>query len=118
MYTLFTITKNKKNTRGYWINDKKLYRDNIIKVKCKNKIALKSGTEKLFLQGEKAVFFTIKNRGFCVEKKSGKIASYKKRLRLRHKKINRKLFKNLIKNYGGLTVYKLDKRYILEVFYN
>lgn len=114
---LYTVTKEKSPVKGYWLDNGKLYQDNIIIKDYRKTEALKDGIKKLFNKGEKAVFFCIMGRGFC-QSKNGAITQYLYKMRLHRKKLHIKEFKMLLQRFGGLTVYKLHDRYIIEVYHN
>ncbi|GAH11146.1 unnamed protein product, partial [marine sediment metagenome] len=101
----------------YWVDNGKLYKDNIIRKKYKNYQALSQGIKDLFIKEEKSVFYTLKNRGFCIDN-SGQLSVYNKRLRLRRKKLSKNFVKLLLLKFGGLTIYKLKNKFIIEIFYN
>lgn len=116
-YTLYKVRKTKSQIKGYWIDKGKLYKDNIKLVSHKDYEALNQGIQALFNKGEKAVFYTLTNKGFCVDTQ-GKLTVYNKRLRLHRHKLSASEVKRLLKHFGGLTCYKLQDKYIIEVFYN
>ncbi len=120
MYTLYKVDNSKRSrVRGYWRNNGKVYRDNITLVKYRQKRQLEKGIRALFDKGEKAIFYRagVKNKGYCIDNK-GKLITYPNRLRIRQSGLSGQAVKRLLARYGGLTVYKSNGGYFLEVFYN
>jgi len=115
-YTLLEVRNTKSQVRGYWLDNGKLYRDNISPIKYKSKDKLSEGIKSLFNRGEKAVFYSEKQKGYCVNS-DNTITIYNKRLRLHRKKLSPNEVKRLVKRFGGLTIYNYG-RYIIEVYYN
>jgi len=114
---LYKVTKEKSGIKGFWLDNGKLHRDNISVDRVKSQEALQQGIKRLFASGELAIFYTDNKQGYCVEK-SGRITILKYRLRLHRQKLSVKEFKKLVSLFGGLTVYKLYDRYIIEVYHN
>jgi len=126
MYKIFIpiLDKRKKlNTRGFWYNKNKFYYDYII---IKKYICNK---EKLFYLLEKlkqeyiqeAIFYIHNNIGYIFYNRNN-IEILKQRYILKIDKRNRKYLKYnikiLLKKYKGLTIYKEDNFYKIEVFFN
>ena len=78
--------------------------------------------DKLFLQGELAVFYTEKN---LIDKESiayiinrqGDIKSLYNRQVLHRDKLSITEIKKLLAKYNGLTIYKYNQFYIIEIYY-
>ena len=115
-YTLYKVKNTKSQVRGYWRNNGKLYKDNIFPITYKSRDKLTEGIQGLFYKGEKAVFYSEKKRGYCINS-DNTITIYNKRLRLHRHKLSANEVKVLVKRFGGLTVYNYG-RYIIEVYYN
>ena len=60
MYRLFTINNNKKSkVKGFWVDNNKIYIDNIFIKKYSNYKDLNKSIKDLFKSGELAVFYKI-----------------------------------------------------------
>ena len=117
-YTLYKQDNSRKlKVRGFWIDDKtgKVYKDNILPVKYKTRHRLTQGIKKLLAQGQEAVFYTADKIGYCIDK-NGQKTVYNKRLLLKRSRLSSQEFKQLLKHYGGFTVYKIKSEYKIEVY--
>lgn len=114
---LYKVIKEDSNIKGYWLDKGKLYKDNIKIIPCKDNHSLYKGIRELLDKGELAVFYSIGDKGYCVDNKNRETC-YNYRIRLHRKKLSCKEFKKLVKTFGGVTVYKLYDRYIIEVYHN
>ena len=117
MIKLYKVIKTKSNTRGYWLNNGKLYKDFIAIEAVDSQEALKEGITKLLAQGEIAVFYSIDKLGYCIDKE-GITTRYTQRLRLHRQRLSIREVKRLLRLFGGVTVYKMLDRYIIEVYHN
>lgn len=120
-YHLFKVVNYQTNVKGYWLdNDGKLFIDNIkievfpIIEKCYFNI-IKGN---MFLQGEKCVFYkNIYNEG-VLEYPNGNKTILKNRLEyITPRKPNKKALNKLLKKYRGLTIYNIDNKYIIEIYF-
>ena len=118
-YTLYKVVKGQTNILGYWKDDKKIYIDNIKIVECKNQAILKIKKQFLFDNGELAVFYKDNTQGY-IEDKQGKINILSKRIEHTRKTSynNVKFIKELIKKYGGCTVFKKRGYILIEIWTN
>ena len=118
MYKLYNIT-NRQNRQGigFWLDKGKVYRDNIRIKKYNNKQALNKGIEALFSKGELAVFYSgVGNRQAYIKAKDGNISKLTLTYRQRVEKLNIGVIKAFIKQYGGLTIFKIKGGYWYEVY--
>ena len=115
MYKLYSVIKEKSSIQGYWLNNDKVYRDNIKIIPCKGKRALLIGIDKLFAIGEKAVFYVKSKKGYCLSN-NGKLSILKNRKILYRVKINQEGIESLLKVYGGVTIHKLRKSFKIEIY--
>jgi hypothetical protein len=127
MYILYNVDNDKKsNIKGYWIDNNKLYVDNI-HITYHYQKPVKE-IKRLFLKNEKSVFVKkIKskainkkiNTAYCYNS-NGVIDKYKKQKMLEfdiYADINNIII-DILLQYGGCTVYKKTERYIIEIWYN
>lgn len=117
-YTLYKVDNNKRSSvRGYWLDNGKLYKDNIKLVKYNRRDKLWQGIRALFRQGEQAVFYRGDN-GYCIDKE-GNRQVYRNRLLYKRSKLSAQKIKRLLKDYGGLTIYNCKKTrglYFIEIY--
>lgn len=100
MKTLYTITKEKTNIKGFWQDKNKIYIDNIKQKEC-----TEQEKQKLFLSGEICIFYTSENEAF-IEYQNNKIDVLRVKRIIHYKHINKTLIKELLNNFNGFTVYK------------
>lgn len=125
MYNLYYVDNNKKSyIKGLWKDKNKLYHDNIYIKSYRHIQDLKKDIDKLFLLGEKTIFYNTRIgvypdftfTGYIVDNKGNKKILYN-RYFIKRKKISITEIKNLLKNYGGLTIYKHKNYSYIEVYY-
>ena len=118
-YRLFTVCNKKTNIKGFWLDNNKIYRDNLI-IKDYTLINLdqfRSAKRTMFNDGELAVFY-INHKGHgIIESSNGEktILYHNKTYKLARLKAS--FIKVLLKEYGGLTVYKEGNSFRIEVYY-
>jgi len=122
MYTLYIVNNSKKSDiLGLWYNKGKLYRDYIHIKAYRTKKDLQGDIDKLFLQGENAIFYTEKNlvdkesMAYIINRQEDITTLYNRQV-LKRYKLSITEIKSLLEQYGGLTIYKYDKRYIIEIY--
>lgn len=116
MYNLFTISKKKTYILGLWQDEKgRVYRDKIKIVICKNPKELNREILTLFNKGEKAVFYKADNIAY-IESKEGKIEALKHCIKWHENKLRPSFIKALLNQHNGLTIYKAEKGYTLEIW--
>jgi hypothetical protein len=114
-YTLFNIVKHKTNIRGYWLSDTgKLYKDNISLLYLNND-NIEDVKFDLFNRGELSIFY---KDNYCaiIEDSQGKRTELYNQKLLKFKHISAGLFKALLKDYKGFTVYKDNGYYYIEIW--
>ena len=124
MYTLYIVDNSKKSDIiGLWQDKGKIYKDYIRIKAYRDKKDLQGDISKLFLQGEQAVFYTKKN---IIEKESiayiinrqGDITKLYNRQVLKRYKLSIKEIKDLLRQHGGMTIYKYNQFYVItEIIY-
>jgi len=114
-YTLYNPVKYKTGVRGYWLADNgKLYKDNISLLYLNND-NIEDVKLDLFNQGELSVFYKD-NLCAVIENAQGiRTYLYNQKL-LKFKHISAGLFKALLKDYKGFTVYKNKGYYLIEIW--
>jgi hypothetical protein len=115
MYNLYTISKKKSNIVGFWQDDKKIYRDNIVIKSFSSYRKFQLGIKKLFLQGEKAVFYEKLNIGY-IENNNGMIEKLPYKIELREKTLKAGYIKALLFQHNGLTIFKNKNGYLIELW--
>jgi hypothetical protein len=115
MFTLYSVTKNKSDTIGFWKDDtQKIYKDYIILKKLKY-IKFQQGIAKLFRQGEKAVFYESLGLGY-IESSEGKTEVLKHRIELKEKHLSAGYVKALLNNHNGLTIFREKQGYKIIIW--
>lgn len=113
---LFDIVKEKTDIRGYWKQGKTLFKDNIVLLDFENPLIIESIKEKLFtFKNQLAIFFKEGDKAY-IESNIGNVQELAKVTRLYFEKITPSLFKKLLKEYNGFTVYKRKSYYMLEIW--
>jgi hypothetical protein len=120
MYKLYTVTKEKTNILGLWKDENgKVFRDKIAP-QYLNYDDLKIAREKLFANGEKAIFYileyTYKNNLAAIENANGNIDFLRHCVSWQENKLRPSLVKALVKQHGGLTIFKNEKGYTIEIW--
>jgi len=116
-YNLYNVIKGQSDIKGYWKDEKgKVYIDNI-RVDKLNKKAFKQRKKELFKEGEKAIFYRLGNKAVVLDS-TGKADILNKRIehKLTKSFSNYAKIKELIKIYGGCTVYSKKGYITIEVF--
>jgi len=116
MYKLYSITKEKSKIRGFW-QDKsgKIYIDKIKIKTFSNYVKFQKGIEKLFRQGEKAVFYEKIGMAF-IEAENGSLEKLPYKITWHEKRLKASLVKALLVQHGGFTVYKNEKGFSIELY--
>jgi hypothetical protein len=116
MYKLYTITKEKSKIRGFWkAENGKIYIDKIKIKPFSNYVKFQKGIEKLFSQGEKAVFYEKIGMAF-IEAENGSLEKLPYKIAWQEKKLRPSLVKILLALHGGFTVYKNKKGFLIELW--
>jgi hypothetical protein len=120
MYKLYTITKEKSKIRGFWRDENgKIFRDKIA-IKYFNYNDFKIAREKLFASGEKAVFYvleyTYKSDFAYIESASGEAQALRHCITWQEKKLRPSFVKALLCQHNGLTIFKTEKGFTLELW--
>lgn len=113
MFKLYTVTKKKTKILGLWKDKEKIYRDRI-KIKSFNAMPRKEIAE-LFSQGEKAVFYTWGCNAICLYSDYTKTI-FSHCITWKEKKLRLSLVKALLVQHGGLTIYKNENDYTIEIW--
>ena len=118
MYKIYDIIKEKSNVRGYWIDNNKLYKDNINILEVKSIRELNNIKQKLFvIKKQLAVFYLKFNKAF-IESSNGDIQVLKHNIQYKEKHITKDYLKALLLQHGGLTVFKCKDYYIIDIWRN
>ena len=122
MIKLYTIAKEKTNILGLWQDKRgKIYFDNILIKNYNNTpkgmTLFYKNKEKLFNKGEKAVFAVQKNIAIIFYYE-GCQEILKHKIELKKDKLYHNELKNLLKVYGGLTIFKRENDFLIEIWTN
>jgi len=100
---VFIPCKFKTDILGYWVdNESNLYTDNII-IQSVNALQYNRIKDKLFNEGEKAIFYTENENAFIEDKE--KILKLNENREFYSSIINENVLKRVCADYGGCTVY-------------
>lgn len=112
MKTLYKITKEKTNIKGFWQDKNKIYIDNIKQVNYSEE-----EKKKLFASGELCIFCCDDSMAY-IEHKTGDIDMLRVKKLFHVKHITKNFILELLKVYNGFTVYKNKtfKDYTIEVW--
>jgi hypothetical protein len=117
---LFEVVKVKTDIRGFWKDETgKLYREFIRLFSCEFPLDIENKINDLFFLGEKAIFIRGKQKAFILsrdenfERKQDVLRSCHSFF-IEKGKLRASLIKKLLKEYGGLTAFKLSDGYLLE----
>ena len=125
MYSLYYTDNDKKSyIRGLWSDKGKVYFDNIHIKSYRDNENLKGDISKLFLKGEKAVFYNEQKgvypdfnfTGYIIDNSGNKKILYNRHF-FKREKISIKEVKTLLNKYGGLTIYKYKNYAYIEIYY-
>ena len=117
MYILYEVVKHKTDIRGYWLDNKgKLYEDNIYLKGYYSKGELLKDIKDIFKSSqEKAVFYRDSKQGHIINR-NGKIDILSHRIIKTFKLLPLKDIRDLIVRYNGLTIFKGQGSYTVEVW--
>jgi hypothetical protein len=118
---IYTVTKNKTNTSGYWIDEnEKIYIDNIKVINCLTKKKLNKIKTDMFQSGEIAVLYKREslffNKKAFIEYCNGKKDILKKKTTFKINGIDNNKIKELCKKHGGFTAYFINKTVKIEIW--
>ncbi len=115
MYKLFNIDNNKKSKIvGLWKGEK-IYKDYIHLQNLTNKKDVLKNIKILFDKGEEAVFYEYNKNAYCVYN-DGKIDTFTNKTIFTIEKNLLHSVKELLKEYQGLTIYKVKNHYRIEIW--
>jgi hypothetical protein len=118
MYKLYTITKEKSGIRGFWkAENGKIYRDKITIENYLSGLELYHAKKALFALGEKAVFYLAdKINSAIIENENGKKDFLRHKITWNENKLRPSLVKALLFQHGGLTIFKNENDYTIEIW--
>lgn len=123
MFILYQIDNTKKShIKGLYLDNGKVYFDNVYIKAYRDKASLQGDIKKLFCHGEIAVLYTEKNlidkdSIAFIEDKKGNTSVLYNRLLLRRDKLSIREIKSLLYQYKGMTIYKYKGFYAIEIYY-
>ena len=116
MYKILIPSDKKSDIKGYWQGDIRIYADNLLAIY--RPIITKKQLSYLCLHyKQKAIFYSQGAIGY-IYNENGTIdtLSHFKGYYFDHVKPS--IVKSLIKEYGGLTIYRVKNGYNVKVYYN
>ncbi len=108
--------KRKTNIRGFYkMEDGSIAVDNISPILINTQGEFDYTIRNIFRLGEEAVFYRFSDRGF-IKTKEGKITKFENRIELVRERLSTEEIKKLIEQYGGLTIFKGENGYVIEIW--
>jgi len=119
--TLFKVTKNRTDIEGYWLDSEGKVHFDYIELKeyfAIDSHAFRLAVQRLLDSGELCVFYKDFYNNGVLEYKGNKSETIRTRLEfISSVKPSHDKIQGLLKEYGGLTLYKLDYNcYVIEVY--
>jgi hypothetical protein len=115
MYKLYTIAKKKTNVCGFWRDENgKIFRDKIA-IKYFHYKGFSLARKKLFAQGEKAIFY-VYGKEAIIESANGKSETLRNCITWNEKRLKASLVKALLVQHNGLTIYKTENGFTIELW--
>ena len=118
MIKLFDVVNYKTNVKGYWLDNGKIYIDNVNIIDIYSLNNFKAYKQKLFKGNHQLAVFYIKGNKAYIENRQGNITILKHCIRYKEKHISKAYFKALLLQHKGLTIYKNDNNYTIEIWKN
>ena len=116
MYKLYSVTKKKTGILGLWQDEKgRIYRDKILIKEFSTLSGMREEKFSLFDSGEKAVFYCKGNKAF-IESANGKLDILRHKITWKEKRLKASFVKLLLENHGGITIFKNENSYTLEIW--
>ena len=113
---LHDIVKHKTNIRGYWLDNGKVYKDNIEVKEIYSYNNLNVSIKKLFvIKKQLAVFYKRFNKAY-IEYNDNSIDELKTCIVINVKKLSAKHIQNLLFKHNGLTIFKNKYDYTIEIW--
>ena len=112
---IYEVTEKKTAIKGFWKDKGKIFIDNIILYHWQNVSDFQSKLDLLFLREEKAVFIRTKEKSFIISQdEENKVLSHS--VSFWRDKLSFNEIKSLINNHGGLTIFKTEGKYFIEIW--
>jgi len=120
MIKLYSINKKKTEILGLWRDENgKIFRDNI-EIKNLDYVQFLVEGNKLFLSGEKAIFYVLENvynKNYAyIENEKGERQTLRNCITWQEKKLRPQFIKELILQHNGVTIFKNENGYTLELW--
>lgn len=120
MIILYDIVKHKTNVRGYWKEGKTLFKDNIqiLAIQKAEQLRFNYAVKVLFEdKKQEAIFYKIGDIAF-IQDKLGNVEILKTCQRFYFEKLKPSIFKRLLKENNGFTVYNRKTYFMIETWTN
>ncbi len=116
MIKIHDIVKHRSDVRGYWLDNGKVYHDNIEVKEINSYNNLNVSIKKLFvIKNQIAVFYKKFNKAY-IEYQNGHIIELKTCIIINVKKLSKEHIKTLLFKHGGLTIFKNKYDYTIEIW--
>jgi hypothetical protein len=116
MIKLYNILNksNRTDIKGFWIDNNKIYIDRIAIIKCNHTFDIYKN--KLFNELNQLAIFYIKGNKAYIEDKQGNITVLANHIKLYRKYLKLAEIKALLKEYNGLTIFKKNNNYLIDIW--
>lgn len=121
MIKLFDVVQHKTNVKGFWIDKGKVYIDNVSIKTFNNKDSIELYSfnlhkQLLFKVKKQLAVFYIKGNKACIEDRQGNIDILSHCIRYKEKHISKAYIKALLLQHGGLTIYRHEGYYTIDIW--
>ena len=117
---LFKPVKHDTGIIGYWLDNGKVYQDNIsiVDYYSYERTAFRKAKQSLFYDGELCIFYINTVSEGVIEYPNGKKTILKHRIEIKeNKKPCMKYIQELLRQHGGCALYKIaEDSYIIEIY--
>lgn len=112
----YQVVKENSDVKGYWLNDNKLYRDNV-RILHITPLELYKLKKSDFDKSELAVFYIQNNTAYIEYKNNNPLTILKNRTIKKFSRLKDHTIKKYCQKFGGCTIHKKENHYILEYWY-
>lgn len=116
MIRLYNIADYNTDIKGYWLDNDKIYIDNIRIANIHTDIRLNIEKHFLFDTKKQEAVFYVKDGIAYIESKDGHIEVLKHKIVWQEKNISKDYIKILLLQHNGLTIYKNKNDYTIETW--
>jgi len=116
MYKIYDVVNYKTDVKGYWIDNNKVYVDNINILEVKSIKELNNIKQKLFIIKKQLAVFYIKDNVAYIESKNDDKIILKHNIQYKEKHISEAYIKELLLQHNGITIFEYNGYYIIDIW--